>query len=724
MKNVSLSMNGRTLSLETGKMAKQADGSVVVRMGDTMVLVTTVASQRESDRDYFPLFVEYREKFYASGRIPGGFFKREGRPGDRETLSARQIDRPIRPMFDKNFMYETQIVAQPISFDGQNQPDVLSITGASAALAVSNIPFDAFVSGVRVGRVDGELVINPTTDQMENSDIDVVVAGSDDAVSMVEGGAQEVSEEDMLAAVKFGHDAIKQLNQLQRELVSLVGAPTKREIKPKERNETIDTRVEEACVGAIKDALRVDKKLDRQDAMRAIRNEMLEKYSEEFPEMEGYIAGVVEEVEKREMRDMVLTDGKRVDGRGHADIRPITCEVGVLPRAHGSALFTRGETQSLVSVTLGTTHDEQMMDTMEGESWKRYMLHYNFPSFSVGEVGPFRGPGRREIGHGALAERAIRPLIPEKDDFPYTVRVVSEILESNGSSSMASVCGGSLALMDAGVPIPKPAAGIAMGLVVEGDKVAILSDILGAEDHLGDMDFKVTGTANGITAFQLDTKIAGISDDIMVKALHQARDGRLHILSAMNELIQTAREDISPFAPKITTINIPVDKIREIIGPGGKVVKGIQEESGATIEIEDDGTVRVIAVNSESAAIAVERIKQITAEPEIGAIYEGEVRSILPFGAFVQIFPGRDGLLHISEISHGRLEKVEDVLSVGDVVKVKVLEVNGDGKIRLSRRVLLDPPKPGEVEEGGGDRGEDRQRRGGSGRHREKSRRG
>ncbi len=725
MNTVSKTLNGQPFSIETGRMAKQADGSVVVRQGDTLVLVAVVAAQKKTDRDFFPLTVEYREKFYAAGRIPGGFFKREGRPGERETLTSRLIDRPIRPLFDKHFMCETQVIVQPVSYDGQNQPDVLGITGASAALALSDIPFNEFVSGVRVGRVDGEFVVNPTVDQMESSDIDVIIAGTDDAVLMVEGGCREVSEADMLASVRFGHEEIKRLNTLQRELVAKAGAKTKRVVEVPERLAELDGKIEKQFTDSVKKALVISRKLDRQDALKAIHKEAAAMFQVDYPEKEAYIALVLEEIEKKLMREAILTEGRRLDGRGSEDIRPISCEVSMLPRAHGSALFTRGETQSLVSVTLGTTEDEQMLDTIEGESWKRYMLHYNFPAFSVGEVGRFGSPGRREIGHGALAERAIRPMIPEKNDFPYTIRIVSEILESNGSSSMASVCGGSLALMDAGVPIPKAVAGIAMGLVIEGDRVAILSDILGAEDHLGDMDFKVTGTAQGITAFQLDTKIAGISDAIMMKALNQAKAGRMHILGIMNEAIGHPRQDISPFAPKITTITIPTDKIREIIGPGGKVVKRIQEESGAKIEIEDDGTVRIIAVNTESAEIALARIKEITAEPEVGAIYEGEVKSILPFGAFVQIMPGRDGLLHISEIAYRRLERVEDELQLGDIVKVKVLEVNGDGKVRLSRKVLLEKPEGYQEEERherprreGGDRGG----RGG-GRGRERSRR-
>jgi len=692
MYSVSREVNGKPFSIETGRMAKQADGAVVVRHGDTMVLVTVVAAQQPSERDFFPLFVEYREKFYASGRIPGGFFKREGRPGEHETLSARLIDRPIRPLFDERFMCETQIVAQPVSYDGQNAADVLGIVGASVALGLSNVPFDEVVSGVRVGRVEGRFIGNPTTEELERSDLDIVVAGTDREVVMVEGGANEVSEEDILSAVEFGHGLVRELNALQRQLFEQTGKGEKRVLEPAEKIEDLDRALAEAYTGRILEAFKIHGKLVHHRAIQDITAEAVERFAEKYPEKNAYIAGVLGQIEKTEMRRMVLDRGVRLDGRGYTDIRPINCQVGVLPRAHGSALFTRGETQSLVSTTLGTTHDEQMMDTIEGESWKRYMLHYNFPSFSVGELGPFRGPGRREIGHGALAERAIRPLIPNKEEFPYTVRVVSEILESNGSSSMASVCGGSLALMDAGVPIPKAVAGIAMGMIVGDEKVAVLSDILGSEDHLGDMDFKVTGTADGITAFQMDVKVSGISQELMKKALHQAREGRLHILEIMNRAIDKARDEISPYAPKITTLTIPVDKIRELIGPGGKVVNAIQKETGAEIEIEDDGTVRVIAVNAESSEKAIARIKEITAEAEIGQIYEGPVKSILPFGAFIEILPGRDGLLHISEIAHRRVERVEDELHVGDIVKVKVLDVSGDGKVRLSRKALLERP--------------------------------
>jgi polyribonucleotide nucleotidyltransferase len=710
MTTITSVINGIDFSIETGRMAKQADGSVLVRHGDTVVLVTVVASRTPTDKDFQPLFVEYREKLYAAGRIPGGFFKREGRPGEKETLSARLIDRPIRPIFHKNFKYETQIVAQVLSYDGQNQPDILGIVGASAALAISDIPFPEVLSGVRVGKIDGAFVVNPQTTQMEKGDLDIVVAGTDSAVIMVEGGANEVSEDDIIQAVAVGHEEIKRLNGLQRELIQRVGPKEKRPVPEPEVVEDLDRAIEAKYADPVRRALRIRGKMDRQDAMTALHEEALAAFAEQYPEREKYIAQRIEDIEKREMRRMILGEGVRADGRRAEDIRNITSEVGVLPRTHGSALFTRGETQSLVALTLGTGQDEQMLDTIEGESWKRYMLHYNFPSFSVGEVGPFRGPGRREIGHGALAERALKPMIPSEEDFPYTVRLVSDILESNGSSSMATVCGGSLALMDAGVPVKKAVAGIAMGLVLDGDRVAVLSDIMGLEDHLGDMDFKVTGTRDGITAFQMDVKVAGVSETILKRALEQAKRGREHILSVMDRTIAAARADISPFAPKITMIKIPVDKIREIIGPGGKVIRGIQDESGATIEVEDDGTVKIAAVDKKSSDIALRRIEEITAEPEVGKIYEGVVRSIVNFGAFVEILPGKDGLLHISEIAHRRIEKVEDVLKVGDVVRVKVVDVNGDGKVRLSKKVLEEAP-PGSGSEHTGRPGHRRHRR-------------
>ena len=696
MTTITSVVNGIDFSIETGRMARQADAAVLVRHGDTVVLVTVVASHTPSDKDFQPLYVEYREKLYAAGRIPGGFFKREGRPGEKETLAARLIDRPVRPLFSRDFAFETQIVAQVLSYDGQNQPDVLGIVGASAAFAISDIPFPGVISGVRVGRIDGQFVVNPQAQVMDKSDIDIVVAGSDDAVIMVEGGANEVTESDILQAVFVGHEEIKRLNALQRELVRQAGSKEKRPIPQPKVIETLNGAIEAKYLGSVKQTLRIKGKMDRKDALDAVLDDALKTFAEQYPEHKVYIARRIEEIEKREMRRMILGEGIRVDGRGCNDIRDISCEIGVLPRTHGSALFTRGETQSLVALTLGTGQDEQMLDTIEGESWKRYMLHYNFPSFSVGEVGPFRGPGRREIGHGALAERALKPMIPSEENFPYTVRLVSDILESNGSSSMATVCGGSLALMDAGVPIGKAVAGIAMGLVIDGGQVAVLSDIVGVEDHLGDMDFKVTGTERGITAFQMDVKTAGVTEDILRRALDQAKQGREHILGIMNRTISKPRDEISPFAPKITMIKIPVDKIREIIGPGGKVIRGIQDESGATIEVEDDGTVKIAAVDKRSSDIALKRIEEITAEAEVGRVYEGVVKSVVNFGAFVEILPGRDGLLHISEIAHHRIERVEDVLKVGDVVRVKVVEVSGDGKIRLSKKVLEEAPAGGE----------------------------
>jgi polyribonucleotide nucleotidyltransferase len=693
MKKVTFTINGEAISIESGRMAKQADGSVLVSMGETVVLVTVVAAKTPTDKDYLPLFVEYREKLYAAGRIPGGFFKREGRPGEKETLNARLIDRPLRPLFGDSFNFEMQVVAQVLSFDGENQPDVLGITGASAALAVSDIPFSDILSGVRVGRVDGRFLANPKLSEIEKSDMDIIVAGTDKAVLMVEGGTSEVTEEDLVQAIAFGHGHIKKLNELQRELIKEVGSKEKRVLEPPLVIEDLDRAIEEKYFARITDSLKTPGKLARQDELQSIHDEAQEEFKESYPEKENYIHAALEKLEKREMRRMILQDGVRVDGRGYTDIRPITCEVGVLPRAHGSALFTRGETQSLVATTLGTTQDEQMLDTIEGESWKRYMLHYNFPPYSVGEIGSFRGPGRREIGHGALAERAIKPVIPGEEEFPYTIRIVSDILESNGSSSMATVCGGSLALMDAGVPVAKAVAGIAMGLVLEEDRVCVLSDILGLEDHLGDMDFKVTGTRSGITAFQMDIKVHGVTEEILRRALEQARQGREIILNAMDSTISEPRKDISVFAPKITMLKIPVDKIRELIGPGGKIIRNIQEESGAIVEVEDDGTVKVAAVNNASSEKALAMIKDITAEPEVGTIYEGVVKSIVSFGAFVEILPGRDGLLHISEIANRRIESVEDLLKVGDVIRVKVININGDGKIRLSKKAVDYPSK-------------------------------
>jgi polyribonucleotide nucleotidyltransferase len=693
-------IDGREFLIETGRVARQADGSVLVGEEGTTVLVTAVSSAEVSDRDFFPLFVEYREKFYAAGKIPGGFFKREGRPSERETLGARQIDRPIRPLFPEGFMSEVQVACTVLSSDQQHQADVLGITGASLALNMSNIPFDTVLSGVRVGIKDGSFILNPTFDEVEEGSLELVIAGSDDAVIMVEGAADELPEDKIMEALDFGHSKIKEINAFQRELLAECDIPEKRTFAVKEIDQDLQQRLRHDYMQDIGQRCRVSGKHNRAKALSELTDQALDKYAEEFPESEKDIKSIMHDLEREAVRKIILEEKVRTDGRAYDEVRQIDCEIAVLPRTHGSALFTRGETQSLVVTTLGTSQDEQRIDALSGESWKKYMLHYNFPPFSVGEVGFFRGPGRREIGHGALAERAIRPVIPTDEEFPYTIRVVSDILESNGSSSMATVCGGSLALMDAGVPIGKAVAGVAMGMIMENGSYAILTDILGLEDHLGDMDFKVTGTREGVTGFQMDVKISGISRDIMVEALEQARRARLHILDVMDTAIDRPREDISPYAPKIFQIKVPVDKIREIIGPGGKMIRHIQDTSGAKIDIEDDGTVTIAAIDKESHDRAMEMLEEITAEPELDKVYKGKVRSVVQFGAFVEIMPGRDGLLHISEIDTKRVERVEDVLNVGDEVEVKVINIDRDGKIRLSRKVLL----PGYVESDRGGR--------------------
>jgi polyribonucleotide nucleotidyltransferase len=696
-------IDGREFRIETGRMAKQADGSVLVGEEGTTVLVTAVSSEAVSDRDFFPLFVEYREKFYAAGKIPGGFFKREGRPSERETLGARQIDRPIRPLFPEGFMSEVQVACTVLSSDQQHQADVLGIVGASLSLNMSNIPFDTVLSGVRVGMKDGQFILNPTFDEVEEGKLELVIAGSDDAIIMVEGAAEELSEDKLIEALDFGHEKIREINAFQRELLSEIDIPQKRTFVVEEIDKDLEQRLRHDFLQAVDQACRVIGKHKRAKELSDLTVQALDKYGDEFPESEKEIKSIMHDLEREAVRKMILEEKVRTDGRSYDEVRDIECEISVLPRTHGSALFTRGETQSLVVTTLGTSQDEQRIDALSGESWKKYMLHYNFPPFSVGEVGFFRGPGRREIGHGALAERAVRPVIPADEDFPYTIRVVSDVLESNGSSSMATVCGGSLALMDAGVPIKKAVAGVAMGMIMEEGKYAILTDILGLEDHLGDMDFKVTGTRDGVTGFQMDVKISGISREIMTEALEQARRARMHILDIMDRTIGAPRDDISPYAPKIHQIKVPVDKIREIIGPGGKMIRHIQDTSGAKIDIEDDGTVTIAAVDKESHDKAMEMIDEITAEPELDKVYKGKVRSVVQFGAFVEIMPGRDGLLHISEIDTKRVERVEDVLNVGDEVEVKVVNIDRDGKIRLSRKVLL--PDYDEKIHGGGDRG-------------------
>lgn len=690
-----LEIGGRKLSIETGRMAKQADGAVLVRYGDTVVLVTAVgADEPREGIDFFPLTVEYREQAYAAGRIPGGFFKREGKPRDKEILSARLIDRPIRPLFPDGFRNEVQIVALILSADQENDSDILGMIGASAALSISDIPFNGPIAAVRVGLIDGQYVINPTFPQLEESRLDIVIAGSRDSITMVEAGAREVSEDQIVAAIEFGHGYIKQIVAMQDQLVSQCGKP-KRTIAPAERNEALVDKVRAMTLDKIRAANVLPQKEVRQEAIKRLTAEAQEALKEEFPDTGKAIKAMVEEIQSEDLRERIIKEGKRADGRGLTDIRPITCEVGVLPRTHGSALFTRGETQSLAVTTLGTGKDEQLIEDLEGEYTKSYMLHYNFPPFSVGEVKPIRGPGRREIGHGALAERAVQPMIPAEERFPYTVRVVSDILESNGSSSMASVCGASLSLMDAGVPIKAPVAGIAMGLVMEKGQVAILSDIMGLEDHLGDMDFKVAGTREGITALQLDIKVQGLTKEILQQALAQAHQGRMHILDIMTRTLDKPRTELSAYAPRILSLMIPPDKIGMVIGPGGKTIRALQEEYGVKIDIDDDNSGRVAIASVGVAGIAgaeacYERIKLMTAEPEIGKIYQARVVKIMNFGAFVEFMPGQEGLVHISELDKKRVEKVEDVVKEGQQIMVKLIKVDPDtGKVSLSRKQAM-----------------------------------
>jgi polyribonucleotide nucleotidyltransferase len=720
---VSLEMNGTTFSLETGRMAKQANGSCVVRMGDTMSLMTVTADKNPSDRDFLPLFVEYRNKTYAAGKIPGGFFKREARPTERETLSARLIDRPLRPLFPDGYCHETQIVAFIISADTDFHADVLSITGASAALALSDVPFPEFVSGVRVARLESGFVVNPSLSQLEESDMDLVVAGTDDIVCMIEGECLEVNEDDLLDAIEFGHEWIRKLNGLQRDLVAQAGGKEKWILTPVQTDEEKLAKVEQLIGADLKTAMVVRGKFERAEAMSALKTKVKEAFTDEDGNVDGKAVEYFGKLEKKYLRDMILDQGVRSDGRDLTTVRPITIEAGVLPRAHGSALFTRGETQALGTCTVGSKQAEQRIEPLNSEQyWSKYYLHYNFPPFSVGEVGRYSGTGRREIGHGKLAERAIAPILPDTEAFPYTIRLVSDIFESNGSSSMATVCACCLALMDAGAPIKRPVAGVAMGLIKEGEKVAVLTDILGLEDHLGDMDFKVTGTSEGVTAFQMDTKIGGISREIFTKALTDARNARFHILGEMAKCLPEPRTTMSVFAPKIDTIQIPVKKIGELIGPGGKVIKKIQEETGANIEVDDDGMVFVSSTDQASGEAAMEWIRGMMAEPEVGRTYSGRVVSIVDFGAFVEYLPGKEGLLHISELEWFRVGDVSDVLQEGEQVEVKLVEVDSrTGKVRLSRKALL--PKPegydesAERESRGGDRGGrgDRGDRGGRG---------
>ena len=700
-----LEFGGRSLTIETGRMAKQADGSVTVRYGDTVVLVTATADRKEKPGiDFLPLTVDYRENTYAAGKIPGGFFKREGRPNEKETLTSRLIDRPIRPLFPKGWPYETQVVALVLSADLANDPDVLAVTGASAALHLSDIPLTTAIAAVRVGLIDGQFMLNPTYQQMEESRLDLVVVGSATEVVMVEAGASEVTEQEVLDAIWFGQGHCRELVGLQEEMRSALGKP-KRSPKPKTIDPAIAQQIEAAWGDRLYQAMRMPVKIESYRAIYALQEEMVKGLPEAEPERKIASLAAWNDLHKRIARRELLQSRRRFDDRAPDQVRPVTPQVGVLPRTHGSALFTRGETQALVTCTLGTSEDTQTIDWLEGESEKRFMLHYNFPPFSVGEVKFLRGPGRREIGHGALAERALLPLIPDEETFPYTIRIVSDILESNGSSSMASICGGSMCLMDAGVPLRAPVAGAAMGLVKEGDNYLILTDIAGVEDHYGDMDFKVAGTKDGITALQMDIKIQGISRAIMDEALQQANRARLHILEIMNGVLAEPRASISTFAPRIFTIRINKDKIREVIGPGGKMIRSIVERTGCKIDVEDDGRINIASVDEASAQKAIDIIKEITAEAEPGKTYLGKVTRIANFGAFVEILPGMEGLLHISEVAEHRVKEVKDEISEGDEILVKVLEVDGD-RVRLSRKAVLRerriaeggeaPPEPAE----------------------------
>jgi polyribonucleotide nucleotidyltransferase len=689
-----ISLGRQTLSIETGRLAKQADGAVLVRSGDTVVLVSACAAPTPREGiDFLPLTVDYREYAYASGRIPGGFFKREGKPSEKEVLTSRFIDRPIRPLFPAGWRHETQIIAFVISADTENDSDVLAITGASAALAVSSIPFTRTIAGVRMGLVDGEYIVNPTFGQRRNSRLDLIVAGSKDAIVMVEAGAKEVSEEEILKALDLAHAAIRDIIAGIDALAKDV-AKKKREIVRSELDPAFVREIEQKVYQPLSAAMQIKDKLENYETVDRVLADLLASYPEDDAVTRANAKHVFKDLKEKVMKDEALERGRRLDGRAFDEIRPITIEVGVLPRAHGSTVFTRGETQALVSATLGTAEDQQKVEMVDGETWKRFMLHYNFPPFSVGEVQFLRGPGRREVGHGALAERALAPMIPAEESFPYTIRVVSDILESNGSSSMASVCGGSVSMMDAGVPLKAPVAGVAMGLIMDEQtgKYAVLSDIAGAEDHYGDMDFKVAGSAEGITALQMDIKVSGITTEIMRKALEQARQGRLFILEKMNAAIKSPRANVSTYAPRIVTIRIPVDKIRDVIGPGGKMIRSIIERTGVKIDVEDDGRVNVASADEASAQKAIGIIQELTATPELNKTYMGKVQRITDFGAFVEIMPGLDGLLHVSEIAHYRVKEVRDELKEGEQVMVKVINIDPSGKIRLSRKALLQAP--------------------------------
>ena len=685
----SVKIGNLDLIIETGKVAKQADGAVTVQYGDTIVLVTAVASHRvREDIDFFPLSVEYREKSYAAGKIPGGFFKREGRPSDKEILSARLIDRPIRPLFPDNFKCETQVIASIISVDKENDADVLAGIGASVALSISDIPFEGPIATVRVAQVNDIFIINPTFAELETAELEFLVSGSEDSIIMVEGEAKEASEETLLKAIEFSHTEIKKIIDLQKELINETGLE-KREVVESEYPEGLSDKIDSLSRTKISESIRIKEKKERHLAITDVSDEVIEKLNEDYPESEKIINSIIHDIEKEETRKMMLDESVRLDGRKSDEIRPITCEIGYLPRTHGSALFTRGQTQALGTTTLGTKMDSQLIDGLESTSYKTYMLHYNFPPFSTGEAKPIRGTSRREVGHGDLAERALKPVLPDQEKFPYTIRVVSDVLESNGSSSMATVCAGSLSLMDAGVPIRSNVAGIAMGLIKEDNKTMILSDILGDEDHLGDMDFKVAGTVEGITAIQMDIKIKGISFEIMKDALEKAKQGRKHILKIMNDTISEPRKELSQYAPRILTHTIPADKIGAVIGPGGKTIKSIIEKTGSTIDISDDGVVSIASTDTNSAQEALKIIKSITVDPEVGEHVKGIVKRITNFGAFVEFAPGKEGMIHISEMDIQRTNQISDITKVGESIEALIKTIDREGKIGLSRKALL-----------------------------------
>jgi polyribonucleotide nucleotidyltransferase len=685
----SVKIGRNELSIENGRVAQQADGSVIVRYGDTMVLVTAVASKEiKNDIDFLPLSVEYREKSYAAGKIPGGFIKREGRPSYNEVLSARLIDRPIRPLFPDYFRSEIQIIATVISMDKDNDADILAIVGASAALSISDIPFNEPIAAVRIGKIGEEFIVNPTFSEIDKSSLEIVVAGSADSIVMVEGGANEIVEEEMLSAIQLAHMEIKKIVQIQNEIIKEINK-TKRELVSLEYPEDLMKRVDNECRPKIIEFIHIQEKSERKEAIREMVNNTVISLNEEFPESEYLILDIINKIEREEIRKMMFDKSIRLDGRKEDEIRPITIETGFLPRAHGSAIFTRGQTQALGTTTLGTKIDEQLIDALEGESYKSYMLHYNFPPFCTGEAKPIRGTSRREIGHGNLAERALKPVLPDENEFPYTIRVVSDILESNGSSSMATVCAGSLSLMDAGVPVKTSVAGIAMGLLKENEKIMILSDILGDEDHIGDMDFKVAGTRKGITAIQMDIKIKGIQYDLIARVIDQARKGRIQILDTMDRVLKEAKKELSPYAPRIEMIKIPIDKIGSVIGPGGKMIKQIIDKTGVKIDIDDLGNTIIASQDVEQVKNAMDFIKSIIKEPEVGDQYRGTVKRITNFGAFVEFSPGKEGMIHISEMDIKRTNRITDIINVGDPVDVIIKRIESDGKISLSRKEYL-----------------------------------